>query len=128
MMKEVKISLTSDILPRNTASVMFPRQYLEYGGLGTGTPSMRERQYRQQKFEKAIDDVHVHKTSKYGSDETSIAQPEKKAIRKTMISGAIERMVEDLIQEAMSKGEFTNLPGSGKPIQGDPLKDPYMGE
>ncbi|XP_028513513.1 dnaJ homolog subfamily C member 28-like [Exaiptasia diaphana] len=64
------------------------KQYLEYGGLGTGTPSMRQKQYRQHKFEKAIDDVHSHKTTRFGSDETSIAQPEKKAIRKTMISGA----------------------------------------
>jgi len=89
---------------------------------------MREKQYRQHRFEKAIDDVYSHKATKLGSDETSIAKTEKKAIRKTMISGAIERMVEDLIQEAMSKGEFKNLPGSGKPIKSDPLRDPNIGK
>ena len=31
-------------------------------------------------------------------------------------SNAIERVVEDLIQDAMVKGEFHNLPGSGKPL------------
>ena len=29
----------------------------------------------------------------------------------------IERVVEDLIQESMSKGEFKNLKGTGKPLQ-----------
>lgn len=31
-------------------------------------------------------------------------------------SNAIDRVVEDLIQEAISKGEFHNLSGSGKPL------------
>lgn len=29
----------------------------------------------------------------------------------------MERLVEDLIQESMAKGEFKNLPGEGKPLQ-----------
>ncbi|XP_031553102.1 dnaJ homolog subfamily C member 28-like [Actinia tenebrosa] len=102
------------------------RQYLEYGGFGSGTPSTREKQYRNHRFEQAIEGVFSHKTKQHGAEETSIAKAEKKAIRKNKISGAIERMVEDLIQEAMSKGEFQNLPGSGKPFTKDPLRDPYM--
>ena len=30
---------------------------------------------------------------------------------------AIERLVDDLISESMSKGEFDNLPGQGKPLE-----------
>lgn len=31
----------------------------------------------------------------------------------------MERVVEDLIQESMAKGEFDNLPNAGKPLQHD---------
>ena len=31
-------------------------------------------------------------------------------------SNAIERVVEDLIQESMKNGEFDDLPGMGKPL------------
>ena len=35
----------------------------------------------------------------------------------TQRTHGIDRLVEDLIQESMSKGEFTNLKGSGKPLE-----------
>lgn len=38
----------------------------------------------------------------------------------------IERLVEDLIQESMSKGEFNNLSGCGKPLQKQDNKNPYV--
>ena len=31
-------------------------------------------------------------------------------------SNALERMVEDLIQESMKRGDFNDLPGQGKPL------------
>lgn len=58
-----------------------------------------------------------HKTRQFGDQETSIAEPEKRAIRRSKYSKVIDRLVEDLIQEAMSKGEFQNLSGSGKPLK-----------
>lgn len=36
-----------------------------------------------------------------------------------------ERVVEDLIQESMSKGEFENLTGKGKPLK-DQNRNPYV--
>ena len=65
----------------------------------------------------ASDKVIDHKTRRFGEQETSIAEPEKRAIRRSKYSKVIDRLVEDLIQEAMSKGEFKNLTGSGKPLK-----------
>lgn len=35
-------------------------------------------------------------------------------------SNAIDRLVEDLIQESMKRGEFDNLPGQGRPLEYSP--------
>lgn len=37
-----------------------------------------------------------------------------------------DRVVEDLIQEAMSKGDFTNLSGAGKPLKCLQSQNPYV--
>lgn len=37
-----------------------------------------------------------------------------------------DRLVEDLIQEAMSKGEFENLRGTGKPLSSHQNTNPYV--
>lgn len=37
-----------------------------------------------------------------------------------------DRVVEDLIQEAMSKGQFTNLEGAGKPLTHAQSQNPYV--
>lgn len=93
------------------------RQYLEYEGIGIGSPSKREKQYQQYRVQRASDKVIDFKTMQFGDKETSIAEPEKRAIRRSKHSKVIDRLVEDLIQEAMSKGEFKNLSGSGKPLK-----------
>lgn len=93
------------------------RQYLEYEGIGFGSPSERQKQYQQHRVQRASDKVIDHKYGHLGEQETSIAEPEKRAIRRSKHSKVIDRLVEDLIQEAMSKGEFKNLAGSGKPLK-----------
>ncbi|XP_015760021.1 PREDICTED: dnaJ homolog subfamily C member 28-like [Acropora digitifera] len=93
------------------------RQYLEYEGIGTGSPSKRQKQYEQYRVQRASDKLVDYKTMRFGDQETSIAEPEKRAIRRSKQSKVIDRLVEDLIQEAMSKGEFKNLSGSGKPLK-----------
>jgi len=75
--------------------------------------------------QRASDKVIDHKTQQFGDRETSIAEPEKRAIRRSKYSKVIDRLVEDLIKEAMSKGEFKNLSGSGKPLKLE--QDLYVG-
>lgn len=94
-----------------------PRQYLEYEGIGFGSPSTRQKQYQNYRVQRASDKVIDHKTQQFGDQETSIAEPEKRAITRSKYSKVIDRLVEDLILEAMSKGEFKNLSGSGKPLK-----------
>ena len=93
------------------------RQYLEYEGIGIGSPSKRQKQYQYYRVQRASEKVIDHKTQQFGGQETSIAEPEKRAIKRSKYSKVIDRLVEDLIQEAMSKGEFKNLAGSGKPLK-----------
>ena len=38
----------------------------------------------------------------------------------------MDRLVEDYIQEAMSRGEFSNLKGQGKPLQLPPDHNPMI--
>ena len=102
------------------------RQYLEYEGVGFGPPSKRQKQYQQFRVQQVSDRLIDHKTQQFGVQETSIAEPEKRAIRRSKYSKVIDRLVEDLIQEAMSKGEFKNLPGSGKPLKLE--QNPFLGK
>ncbi len=43
----------------------------------------------------------------------------------SIIRVGIDRLVEDLIQESIAKGEFTNLKGTGKPLQNQ-NHNPYI--
>lgn len=51
-----------------------------------------------------------------GVDPPSVDVPTRVAARRARITNAIDRLVEDLIQEAMSKGDFDNLKGKGQPL------------
>ncbi|CAE1170722.1 DNAJC28 [Acanthosepion pharaonis] len=93
------------------------RHYLSYEGFGIGTMSQREKQYNQYRMMKATEKVQEYQVKKFTyMQEDAIVLKEKKFTRKLKISSAIDRVVEDLIQEAISKGEFHNLSGSGKSL------------
>ncbi|CAI9741781.1 Hypothetical predicted protein [Octopus vulgaris] len=93
------------------------RHYLSFEGVGSGTPTRREKQYRQHQIRRAAENIIQYRIEKYGETEDSaMVVKDKKATRKHKISNTIDRVVEDLIQDAMSKGEFHNLSGAGKPI------------
>ncbi|XP_054830296.1 dnaJ homolog subfamily C member 28 [Eublepharis macularius] len=96
------------------------RQYLSFEGIGFGTPSQRERQYMQFRVDQASEQVMEYRKQKMeGQLATSSAMLAKdvRQSKKVKITQAIERLVEDLIQESMAKGDFDNLSGKGKPLQ-----------
>lgn len=71
-------------------------------------------------------DYRVEK-AKAASDETNLAANGtfyKKHGIKTKYG--FDRVVEDLIQEAMSKGDFDNLSGRGKPLSHAQTQNPYI--
>ncbi|KAJ8039875.1 DnaJ-like subfamily C member 28 [Holothuria leucospilota] len=101
------------------------RQFLNFGGFGFGPPSQREKVYRKQKVLKAHEKVVNHKVKRHaqsGTDGKSLTLRQKRAVKKNKVTNAIERLVEDLIQESMAKGDFDNLPRKGQPL---PSKTQY---
>lgn len=103
------------------------RQYLSYEGVGMGTPNQRHKQYQQVKVMKATERIYDHRMKKIALDkESAMVVREKEKIRKMKVSNVIDRLVEDLIQESMHKGDFDNLPGKGRPLdytERNPLVD-----
>lgn len=102
------------------------RQYLSYEGYGHGTPFQRQKQYTQARAERAAINVMEHRMEKAKASEKTLMKKGtygKKHDIKTKYG--FDRLVEDLIQESMSKGEFENLSGKGKPLK-DQNSNPYV--
>jgi hypothetical protein len=69
------------------------------------------------RVERAYEDVSEKRIERLkGADVHSVDVQTRVAARRARITNAIDRLVEDLIQEAMSKGDFDNLKGKGKPL------------
>ncbi|XP_068082432.1 dnaJ homolog subfamily C member 28 isoform X2 [Anabrus simplex] len=93
------------------------RQYLSYDGYGSGTPRERQKQYQKFRAVTAIQNVYNHRLSKVPQgEESGLLVRDKIHIKKNKSSSEIHRLVEDLIQESMARGDFQNLPGAGKPL------------
>uniref|UniRef100_A0A8C3VR74 DnaJ heat shock protein family (Hsp40) member C28 n=1 Tax=Catagonus wagneri TaxID=51154 RepID=A0A8C3VR74_9CETA len=94
------------------------RHYLSFEGIGFGTPSQREKQYRQFRADRATEQVMEYQKQKLQSQyfTDSVTVKDVRHSKQQKITQAIERLVEDLIQESMAKGDFDNLSGKGKPL------------
>ncbi|NWT07201.1 DJC28 protein, partial [Mionectes macconnelli] len=96
------------------------RHYLSFEGVGIGTPSQREKQYMQFRVDRATEQVLEYRQHRLDSSYAGTDLMRAKDVReskKVKITQAVERLVEDLIQESMAKGDFDNLRGKGKPLQ-----------
>ncbi|KAM4888645.1 dnaJ homolog subfamily C member 28 isoform 2-T2 [Thomomys bottae] len=95
------------------------RQYLSFEGIGYGTPSQREKQYRQFRADRAAEQVLEYQKQKVQRQDftNSLTVQDVRHSKEQKITQAIERLVEDLIQESMAKGDFDNLSGKGKPLK-----------
>lgn len=95
------------------------RHYLSFEGVGFGTPSQREKQYRQFRADRATEQVMEYQRQKLQREyfANSITVKDVRQSKEQKITQAIERLVEDLIQESMAKGDFDNLSGKGKPLK-----------
>ncbi|XP_051263398.1 dnaJ homolog subfamily C member 28 [Dicentrarchus labrax] len=110
----------------------FPhRQYLSYEGVGSGTPSQRERQYRQIRVDRAAEQVSNYRQREHeraaAGEGALVERDMRQRSQKIKITQAVERLVEDLIQESMARGDFRNLSGAGKPLnkfEHNPYADP----
>ncbi|KAM9310132.1 dnaJ homolog subfamily C member 28 isoform 2-T2 [Pholidichthys leucotaenia] len=116
---------------RSGGAALQHRHYLSYEGVGTGTPSQRERQYRQIRVDRASEQVLNYRQREHeraAADEGALVERDmRQRSHKIKITQAVERLVEDLIQESMARGDFRNLSGTGKPLnkfQHNPYADP----
>lgn len=107
------------------------RHYLSYEGVGSGTPSQRERQYRQFRVDRAVEQVLDYRQKEHetaaAAEGALVERDVRQRSRQIKVTQAVERLVEDLIQESMSRGDFRNLSGAGKPInkfEHNPYADP----
>ncbi|XP_076974988.1 dnaJ homolog subfamily C member 28 isoform X1 [Tamandua tetradactyla] len=95
------------------------RHYLSFEGIGFGPPSQREKQYNQFRADRATEQVMEYQKQKLQSQyfANSIIAKDVRQSKNQKITQAMERLVEDLIQESMAKGDFDNLSGKGKPLK-----------
>ncbi|XP_021956401.1 dnaJ homolog subfamily C member 28 [Folsomia candida] len=105
------------------------RQYLNYDGVGSGTPFEREKQHIKYKRAKAAENVmdyRVQKVSRSSGEHESALTKDTRASKKIKTGIGVERLVEDLIQESMARGDFENLSGKGKPLNHSSTYNPYV--
>ncbi|XP_001602711.2 dnaJ homolog subfamily C member 28 [Nasonia vitripennis] len=93
------------------------RHYLA-DDVGIGTPSVRQRRYAAERAQRAMENVLEHRLKKIQATErNTLVGMDKQRAKDIKTRYGMDRLVEDLIQEAMNKGEFRDLPGSGKPLK-----------
>uniref|UniRef100_A0A8D9EBD3 DnaJ homolog subfamily C member 28 n=1 Tax=Cacopsylla melanoneura TaxID=428564 RepID=A0A8D9EBD3_9HEMI len=103
------------------------RQYLSFDGIGSGTPSEREKQYYKHKASTAVQNVYEHRINKLNAQEVqTLIIKDKKRVKDIKTRYGMERLVEDLIVESMQRGEFDNLSGNGKPLPQRIEHNPYV--
>jgi DnaJ family protein C protein 28 len=104
------------------------RSYLSNEGYGFGTPFQREKQYQQIRAMKAQQNVLEHRMQKAVATDNALIKKGGDHFKKHAIKTkyGFDRVVEDLIQEAMQKGDFSNLSGQGKPLKDDQSQNPYV--
>ncbi|KAJ8686442.1 hypothetical protein QAD02_022236 [Eretmocerus hayati] len=103
------------------------RHYLVHD-CGLGTPSARQRRYAAERAQTAVQNVMEHRLKKLQAEERStLVGQDKRRARDIKTRYGMDRLVEDLIQEAMSRGEFSDLPGIGKPLKNNAsAENPYV--
>lgn len=103
------------------------RHYLVYN-VGIGTHNKREKLYTIERAQKAVDNVLEHRLKKLQAEErNSLIGMDKQRAKDIKTRFGMDRLVEDLIQEAMNRGEFNDLKGMGKPLKENTnTRNPYV--
>lgn len=104
------------------------RQYLSFEGVGSGTPYQRQKAYEKKRAIDAADNVLQHRITKQSAnaEDKQLTTKRETHSHKIKTKYGLDRLVEDLIQESMAKGEFSNLPGYGKPLKMEDSLNPYV--
>lgn len=88
------------------------RKYLTNDGIGFGTPTQRQKQYQAFRVNCASRMVSDYKIQKLQREtEGSKMLAVKEYAKRSKSSHFVDRVVEDLIQESMARGELNDLKG-----------------
>lgn len=81
-----------------------------------------------ERAQKAVDNLMEHRMNKIqAAERNTLIEKDKTRARNIKTKYGVDRLVEDLIQEAMNKGEFKDLPGTGKPLKDrTSYQNPYV--
>uniref|UniRef100_A0A1I8FU64 J domain-containing protein n=1 Tax=Macrostomum lignano TaxID=282301 RepID=A0A1I8FU64_9PLAT len=104
------------------------RQYLEFDGIGSGTPSERQRQREQWRVHRAVENVREFRIARLQQEAAaasgtavataapSLKSSERRSAKNFRTHSLIDRLVEDLIQDSVSRGELQSCRYFGKPL------------
>lgn len=103
------------------------RHYLMYN-VGVGTVCARQRLHSIVRAQRAVDNVMEHRLQKLQAEErNTLIGKDKQRSKDVKTQYGMDRLVEDLIQEAMNRGEFSSLKGMGKPLKENAnARNPYV--
>ena len=101
------------------------RHYLSFKGVGTGNPAEREKAFRQKRLDKALENVFQRKYNQalVNGEEVAVGLRDLERMKKRpwdlrhrRSRGTLEGIADEMIREAMERGEFDNLKEMGKPL------------
>lgn len=97
------------------------RRYLNHDNVRPGvTYSQREKEYTQLRLDQARDSVFEKKF------QDALVNNEAKEVgfysgnpwpKSTQVTNPLERIANEMIRDSIKRGEFSNLPGQGRPIE-----------
>lgn len=102
------------------------RRYLQYDGVGPGTTSERQRAHSQRRLDQSRDSVFEKKFQDALRD-TDTKQVELYSAwpQSTRVTNNLERVANEMIRDAIRRGEFSDLPGRGQPMM-DTYQNPTL--
>lgn len=94
------------------------RRYLQYDGVGQGTTSQRQRAHTQLRLNQSRDSVFdkqfQNALMNNDAKEVGLYSPWPQS---TKVTNNLERIANEMIRDSIKRGEFSNLPGHGRPIE-----------
>ena len=100
------------------------RQFLELDGVGPGSVSQRQKSAQKKRFSDALDSVLEHRANKslVNDEETAVGFHDREGKKRIDIqkrhrtTQTLVQLADDLIAQAIKRGEFDNLKGAGQPL------------
>lgn len=102
------------------------RQYLDHDGVGPGTVSQREKAHTHHRLNRAQESVFEKKfKDALINNDTKEIELYSSWPKSTKVTNSLERIANEMIRDSIRKGEFSDLPGRGRPME-DTWENPVL--